>query len=88
MAQPKFKLVSLKFARDFLKTVTIIICSLVVLQLNNDFSEEIYASIFTLLLGYVLIRALNQALQCPLLGLAELRTSISALFQRRATTLD
>jgi len=68
--------------------VTVIICSLAVLQLNSDISEEIYASIFILLLGYVLITALNQALQCPLLGLAELSTSISALFQRGATTLD
>ena len=88
MAQPKYTLVSLKFALHFLKTVTIIICSLVVLQLSSDISEEIYASIFTLLLGYVLIRALNQALQCPLLGVAELSTSISVLFQRGATTLD
>jgi len=40
MAQPKFTLVSLKFARDFLKTVTIIICSLAVLQLNSDSSED------------------------------------------------
>jgi hypothetical protein len=37
----------------------------------NDISEQIYASIFTFLLCYVLIRALNQALQCTLLGVAE-----------------
>jgi hypothetical protein len=55
---------------------------------NTDISEEIYASIFKLLLGYVLITALNQALQCPLLGVAELSTSISVLFQRGATSLD
>jgi len=40
------------------------------MQLNTDISEEIDASIFTLL-GYVLIRALNRALKCPLLGAAE-----------------
>jgi len=80
-------LVSLKFAWDFLKILTIIICSLAVLQLNSDISEEIFASVFTLL-DYVLIRALNQALQCPLSVVAELSTSISVLFQRGATSLD
>jgi hypothetical protein len=71
LAQPQFTPVSLNFLCDFLKTLTISIRSLVVLQLNNDISEQIYASIFTFLLGYVLIRALNQALQCPFLGVAE-----------------
>jgi len=69
MTQPKFTLVSLKFVWDFFKTVTIYIYE--VLQLNTDISEEIYVSTFILLLGSVLIRALNQALQCQLLGAAE-----------------
>jgi len=57
------------------------------MQLNTDISEEIDASIFTLLC-YVLIRALNQTLQCPLLSVAEWSTSISVLFQRGAKTLN
>jgi hypothetical protein len=44
------------------------------LQINADNSEELFISTFTLLLGYVLKRALNQAFQsgtkkiCQVLG--------------------